>query len=199
MNRADAVAGGEAQNWVNEHGDYLFRYAYSRVLDAALAEDLVQETLVAALAAVRRFAGRSSVRTWLVSILRNKIVDHFRKVARHDRESLDTFYRDEAAAHFDAAGHWDLNRKTTPSEWAPKQESEVFQRELREQLEQCLRRLPPRVREVFVLREMEDFTTEEICHLLGINRQNLWSVMHRARMALRDCVDVHWVQVLGGS
>ncbi len=189
----------EVHSWVDEHADFLYRYAYSRLLDRSLAEDLVQETFLAALGAWRRFSGRSSVRTWLVSILKNKIVDHFRRVSRIDRDSLDTFYVSEAQAHFDEGGHWRLDAPTTPVTWPPSQQARLEQEEFWRQLEECVKHLPPRVREVFVLRQMEDFETQEVCQLLNISRQNLWSVMHRARMALRDCLDANWFRLHAGA
>ncbi len=197
MSSPGVAARDRVHAWVDEHADFLYRYAYSRVFDENLAEDLVQETFLAALQASDRFSGRSSVRTWLVSILKHKVVDHFRKVARQDRESLDSFFREELSEHFGEDGHWRLEARTTPTNWPPEQQMLLDQKAFWKQLETCLRHLPPRVREVFVLREMEDLDTPEICRLLGISQQNLWSVMHRARMALRGCLDVNWVRVLG--
>lgn len=186
---------GKPADWVEEHADYLFNYACSRVYDANLAEDLVQETFLAAVRDQSRFSGNSTVRTWLVGILRDRIFDHFRSVAPEGRQSLETFYLDQLPLRFNADGHWRESEPTTPSAWPPQQQARLEDRGFREQFERCLRRLPSRVRDVFVLREMEELSTDEICRLLDIPRHNVWSVLHRARMALRDCLETHWFGV----
>ena len=148
--------------WVDAHGDCLYRYALVRVRNPEAAEDLVQDTLLVAVRSQDRFAGRSSERSWLVGILKHKIVDHYRRL---DRETTFTdleFLQDECAAKF-----WQTLRG-------------------------CLGKLPPRVAAVFMLREMEEVPSRKICATVRVSEANLWVMLHRARMALRECLEVHW-------
>ncbi len=181
----------EPELWLEAHGDALFRYAYFRLRDAPLAEDLVQETLLAALQARDRFAGRSSVRTWLTAILKNKLVDHLRK---HGREqSLDALTGPDGApdqvmeALFVADGHW----HSPPAAWANPQAS-LEQREFWRIFVDCLEALPRRQAEAFALCELDGLAGGEAGKVLGVSPSNLWVLLHRARLRLRRCLELTW-------
>jgi RNA polymerase sigma-70 factor (ECF subfamily) len=180
----------EPEKWVARHGDYLYRYALSRVGDRAAAEDVVQETLVAALRGWYRFQGRSRLRTWLTGILKYKIIDHLRSRRRElpteDAERL----ADAAAPDFDHKGRW----KTRPHGWGSDALSAIERKEFRAFLFECLAGLPERTARIFVLREMQEHTTEEICAEMGISATNSWTMLHRARMALRRCLESLWLK-----
>lgn len=185
--------------WVDAHGDYLFTFAVARVRDAATAEDLVQDTLLAAIQAVGSFDGRSSERTWLCGIMKHKIIDHFRKSSRevelNDEESdlsaYEQMFRQEGAAK----GHWTAVAR--PAKWDDSPERVLEHAEFREALTNCLGRLPERVANVFTLRELDGFESEEICESLNISPGNLWVMMHRARLHLRRCIDLNWFKKVG--
>lgn len=174
--------------WVDSHGDALFRYAMIRVRDRSLAEDLVQETLLAAFQGRDAFSGRSSERTWLVGILKNKIADHFRRKSREDlRDEL--FLREHlGAGPFDETGHW----KTGPAHWGTNPADLARQADFLDHLRRCLSALPGNQADAFTLREIDGMTTREICKILEISETNLWVILHRARMRLRDCLEANW-------
>jgi RNA polymerase sigma-70 factor (ECF subfamily) len=174
--------------WVDEHGDCLYRFALLRVRKPEIAEDLVQDTLLAAVRAAENFTGRSSERSWLVGILKHKIADHFRKKGRETLFTDMEFLNDEMSHKFED-GFW--NHDLGPKDW---QESEAvtYSGEFWQTMRDCLKKLPPRVASVFMMREMDDASTPEICETLGISQSNLWVMLHRARLALRECLELNW-------
>ena len=158
---SDALStAGDASTWLDEHGDALYRYARSRVGNRELAEDLVQDALLAALQSRDRFQGRATVRTWLLSILRHKIVDHCRRTATSiSPAEADPIVRPDPvlARYFSAKGLW---KKALASWKAPDQALE--DREFWDVLDGCLSRLPRSLSSVFILRELEDLDTAEL-------------------------------------
>ena len=181
----DTHAANDPERWLDLHGDALYRFAYLRTRDASLAEDLVQETLLAALAARERFAGESSERTWLIAILKNKITDHHRRAGREaplpegDDDALD--------ALFNERDHWSVR----PLDWGRPHET-LENQQFWAVLMECLKALPARLAEGFVLREIEGLTAEEVCKVLEVTSSNLWVSLHRARMRLRLCLETQW-------
>ena len=180
--------------WVDQHGDYLYKYAQFRLRDSSAAEDAVQETFLAALKAYERFQGRGSERTWLVGILKHKITDHFRRLTR---EAPIGEAEDEADEHKEFfsnsgewAGHW--NPEHAPSDWHATPEELVEQGDFRRVFNDCLAPLPPRTASAFTLREVDGLSSEEICEVLNISVNNLWVMLHRARLHLRNCLELNW-------
>ncbi|MBI5446310.1 MAG: sigma-70 family RNA polymerase sigma factor [Deltaproteobacteria bacterium] len=169
------------EEWVDAFGDRLFAYALLRVGDRETAKDLVQETFASALRARSGFAGRSSAKTWLTGILKNKISDHFRRLAREaplrPAEGGDDF--------FNAEGRW----RDPPSSWRSDPDEALDRSELWAILQRCMAELPPRHRSAFSLRELEGVSTENLCQVLGVTATNLWVLLHRARLALRRCLE----------
>ena len=185
--RDEAVPGPE--QWVDLYGNYMYRYALSRVADTETAQDLVQEALVAAIKAFERFQGRSSIKTWLIAILKRKIVDHYRR--RSNRQTTDDI---EVVANnldkvFDETGHWQVK----PNEWAVNPSSAYEQQEFMDVLYVCLAQLPPRLSEIFMLREFDEMSTSDICLQLSITESNSWVMLYRARMQLRSCLESKWL------
>jgi RNA polymerase sigma-70 factor (ECF subfamily) len=178
--------------WVDEHGDCLFRYALVRVRTPEAAEDLVQETLLAAVRSQEKFAGRSSERSWLCGILKNKIVDYYRKLGRETTFTDLEFLKDEFSGKFVEEGWW--LHVNGPKEWRPESDEVMHKDEFWQTMRACLEKLPPRVGDVFMLREMEDVPSKEICRTLNITESNLWVMLHRARMALRECLEMNWFE-----
>lgn len=180
----------DPERWVEVYGDDLFRYALFRLRRRAAAEDVVQEAFLAALGARDSFDGRSTPKTWLIGILRHKIVDHIRKQAR-ERPYEDVDIVDSSIdSFFDRKGHW----KVRPAEWQVNPVKAFEQKEFRVVLEGCLSALQDRLRDAFVLREMEDRSAEEICKILDVSANNLWVMLYRARMRLRACLNENWFQ-----
>jgi len=178
----------EFRNRVESERAYLLRYATLQLRDAAAAEDAVQETLLAALAGEASFAGRSNLRTWLTGILKHKIVDAVRRMSRET--ALGTGDEEGAAqfdALFDERGHW----LEMPSAW-PDPDASLTQKQFFAVLEDCLAKLPAKTSRAFMMREHMGFETGEICKELAITPTHCWVLLHRARLALRLCLEMNW-------
>jgi RNA polymerase sigma-70 factor (ECF subfamily) len=190
---SSAASSSDPERWVEEHGDYLFGFALARLRDPVKAEDAVQETFLAALKA-GNFAGRSAEKSWLVGILKNKIFDYFRKAGREASFTDLDFYQDEESDRFvgEGAGKGGWIHELGPIEWADNPgaalDNEVFWKTFRE----CAAKLPAKVSAVFCLREMDGVESKDICKDLNISESNLWVMLHRARMALRRCLETNW-------
>lgn len=175
--------------WVELHGDYLYGYAVSRLRDGDAAEEVVQDAFVAALRHADQYAGQGSERAWLVGILKRKIIDYIRQ--RNRTISLDENESgDPSEALFDQSGRW--QRSVRAAGYQPLDSLE--KREFWQTLQECLKTLPARQADVFVLREMDDKGTEEICKDLAITPSNLWVLLYRARLRLSNCMKGRWQQ-----
>jgi RNA polymerase sigma-70 factor, ECF subfamily len=153
------------------------------------AEDAVQETLLAALAAESSFAGRSNLRTWLTGILKHKIVDTIRRTSRErPLEGVDgEATTEDLEALFDQTGHW----REPPQAWP---EQALQDKQFLAALERCLQMLPSRTSQVFLMREHLGYETADICKELGITSTHCWVLLYRARVALRDCLEKGWLR-----
>jgi RNA polymerase sigma-70 factor (ECF subfamily) len=165
---------------------YLLRYASLHLRNRDAAEDAVQETLVAALAAEAGFAGRSNLRTWATGILKHKIVDAIRRSGR-ERPIEGEDGSDEFDALFDARGHWHEH----PDAW-PDPDAALQEKQFLAALQRCLEALPPRTAQAFLLREHMGLETAEICKELDLTPTHCWVLLYRARMALRECLGKSW-------
>ena len=173
----------------------LLRYARSQLRNDAWAEDAVSDTLLAALERPQAFAGGSQLKTWLVGILKHKLVDQLRRQSREatvldrdDGEDLD-------AMLFDETGHW----RDKPADWGDQPEALLGQRQFLAVLDACVEKLPSAQGRVFMMREWLELETDEICKELAITSTNLWVLLHRARLRLRDCLQATWFTPLGGT
>ncbi|MDX8395314.1 MAG: sigma-70 family RNA polymerase sigma factor [Mariprofundaceae bacterium] len=173
--------------WLNEHGDYLYRYAMSRLRNEEQAADMVQETLLAAWKGLKNFSGNSSLRTWLVGILKHKIIDLIRKEIR-GRDLNDAVENDPTSAWFDPNGSW----SEAPQAWQDDPESLFENEQFRQTLEKCISKLPAKQQDVFRLRELTGEDTDYICKTCDISPTHLHVLIHRARVALRLCLEHHW-------
>jgi RNA polymerase sigma-70 factor (TIGR02943 family) len=186
------VAATDPERWVDEHGDVLYRYALVRVRKPEIAQDLVQETLLAAMRSYEKFAGQSSVRSWLCGILKHKLGDYFRKLGRETSFTDLEFLADEYSEKFVPEGYW--VHMNGPKEWKPEVDEVMHRDEFWKVMRECLGRLPDRVATVFMMREMDEIESKEICATLSISENNLWVMLHRARMALRECLEMNWFE-----
>ncbi|MDD5227295.1 MAG: sigma-70 family RNA polymerase sigma factor [Methylococcales bacterium] len=175
-------------DWLTDYGDLLYRYALSRVRSESVAEDLVQDTLLAALQGVKNFNHQSAVSSWLVGILKNKLVDYYRKTQRELPLLTDSDFGDDVVAYqFDENGHWqvDLINWQTPEKDF---DNQAFWRIF----EQCKSRLPETMARLFMMR-IDGVSTEECCQILAIGNANqLWVALSRTRMKLRLCLETNW-------
>ena len=176
-----------------EHRPVLLRYARLHLRDAAAAEDAVQDTLVAALQAATTFRGGSSLQTWLIAILRRKLIDQLRRGKREIAETdagLDMAGGDDGGLLnrlFERSGHWAV----APAVW-PDPDAALEQADFYAAFEECVRGLPERTAQAFVLREVSGLEAAEICKELAISTSNYWVLMHRARLRLRECLEICW-------
>ena len=177
----------DSSQWVDLYGDLMYRYTLVRVKDASAAEEIVQVTFFAALQATGSFAGRSSEKSWLFGILKHKILDHFREIKKNRPLDLN-LQDDQDPFEYDQNGHW----KKMPQNWQLDPEKSAENQELTEALATCMDGLSDKFRQVFVLKEIEGLSTEEICKDFDIKPTNLWVILHRARNQLKKCLEIHW-------
>lgn len=179
----------DPESWVEQYGDILYRFALFRVQDSAIAEDLVQETFLAALGSYRNFKGHSTLRTWLIAILKNKSVDHIRKKVRERRSNEIQHLNNIGAENFYGHEQWSHRH----GKWCETPLNLYAHKELMEKLSKCLSRLPDRLAEAFIMREIDGLSTKEICEALNITSANCWVMLHRARQRLRTCIEAYMV------
>lgn len=194
--RPEEAPCGDPDRWVEDHGDALLRYALPRVRDLATAEDLVQETLLAAWRSRDRFSGKASFRTWLVGILKRRIADHYRTIGKERSANAPTAESQEAE-EFDRHGNW----ADIPLTW-PKGELEKALKNSPEQLAEyaefwevlsrCTSDMPEHLSRAFCLRAIGEEEVEDVCELEGITAKNLSVRLHRARLLLRRCLERRW-------
>jgi len=178
----------DPSTWVAQHGDALFRYALMKMRDESQAEDMVQETFLAALKARENFSGNSSEKTWLIGILKHKIIDHFRKHKREQSSDDIESLSEQLDQQFDHTGHWSIPMRTWQE---PEQAHE--DKEFWKVFSACIAHLPEHLADLFILREVKGLSSEEICKLLDISTtNNMWVMLSRARMRLRGCLDARW-------
>lgn len=165
----------------------LVRYARSQLRNDAWAEDAVSDTLLAALEKPQAFGGQSQLKTWLVGILKHKVIDQLR---RQHREATVLTPDDETDLDdllFDQGDHW----RHAPEDWG-NPEASLGERQFFEVLEACMDKLPATQGRVFMMREWLELETDEICKELSITSTNVWVLLHRARLRLRECLQDQW-------
>ena len=180
----------DPEKWVENHGDYLYNYAYSRVQSKDLAEDLVQDTFIAGLKAAESFKGKSTEITWLISILKRKVIDHYRKMSSK-KEIVASEFSMPFHNKGTFKGHWMMERR--PHHIPGELDDPINRGEFRSIIESCLSHLPDKWRAVFVLKVLEEINTDEVCKELGCTPSNLWVMLHRARLKLRECLEIKWL------
>lgn len=180
----------DSEQWVDRYGDALFRYTMVRVKDAAIAAEIVQTTLLAALQAQSTFAGKSSEKSWLFGILKHKIMDHFRSLK--NQRTYEVTLDGDADPYdnaYDEHGNW----ISPPRNWEMDPEKAVENAQLLGALNDCLEGLSEKFRNIFIMKEIEGLSSEDICKEMGIQPTNLWVIMHRARNQLKKCLEAkHW-------
>lgn len=191
------ASGVSAEQLALLRGD-LLRFARFQLRSPEVAEDLVQDTLEAALRNADSFAGRSSLKTWVFAILKNRIVDDLRRsdrtVSLSSLAGQDDDWEEQLEAFFDARGHW--TEAARPRAWADPEQARG-DHEFWEVFETCLEHLPAGLARVFMLREVLGFEPREICRLMGISQGNCHVMLHRARLKLRDCMEQGWGRPCG--
>ncbi len=179
--------------WLSLYGDYLYSYCLFRINHRETAEDLVQETFISAIRAKDSFNRESSVKTWLVAILKNKIIDYYRKrdvlkdttsyLASTEVQFSDSFFEP-------GTGHW--LRESSPGHWSDAADSSVNQEEFSAVLQQCVDKMPTKLAPVFIAKFFDDEDSETICKVHNISPSNYWVIIHRAKVLIRSCLEKNW-------
>jgi len=178
------------ENWVDQYADYLFNYVVSRVSDAELAKDLVQETFFAGLKSAKNYKGTAAERTWLIAILKRKVIDHYRKInSKKGKAEVRMNY----SSQNDTDGDWLEEQVADPLSIL--ENDEIENEELGLAIQECISKLPKKQSLVFTMKTIQGMSTEDICKELGINPSNLWVMIHRARTALMDCLNQNWFSI----
>lgn len=178
----------DAVKWLDQYGDALYRFAKFRVHDSFTAEDLVQETLLAAFRSYEKFSGKSTVKTWLTGILKHKIVDYYRKLKPEQGDENFDDFACSMDSLFDEKEKW----KVKPGEWGGDPKNVFERKELMAAILSCLEDMPKRMSVAYIMRELEGVETNEICEVLQTGNNNCWVILHRVRMLLRRCLEVSW-------
>lgn len=172
--------------WVDKYANYLFNYAITRVNDSDTAKDLISETFLAGLKSKNNFKGDSTERTWLVSILKHKIIDHYRKTnSKKGKAEVRMNYNSD-----EQEGGWLEERVADQSDMTA--EDEMENTELGLAIENCLDNINTKQAQIFRMKTIQDYDTDAICNVYDITPSNLWVIIHRARKSLADCLDGSW-------
>ncbi|MFY0254522.1 sigma-70 family RNA polymerase sigma factor [Chitinophaga sp. 30R24] len=180
--------------WVQLYADELFTFACMKVLDQGVAQDLVQDTFLSALQAREQFRGESSEKTWLLAILKNKIIDHFRRSNKNRIIlSIDEGHSgDSDPRHFffHENGHW--RKEMAPQPWVQDSSYKQEQADFMNILRACIRKLSGIGKTVIHQKYLEEKRTADICNELSITSSNYWVIIHRAKLQLRACLEKKW-------
>lgn len=179
------------EKWVDNYADYLFRYAVSRINDDEKARDLVQETFLSALENVSGFEGRSTESTWLTAILKNKIIDLYRRQSSGKAQRTESLEEITDQDFFESSdGHWSPQHR--PKEFGIENDT-LSSKEFNRILQSCMKKLPALWHSVFSLKHMEEESSDKICDTLKISPANFWVIMHRSKLNLRACLQKNWL------
>ena len=177
----------QPEKWVDLYADYLFNYAVARVSGAEIAKDLVQETFYAGLNSAKNYKGDAAERTWLIAILKRKVIDHYRKInSKKGKAEVRINY----SAGSESEGDWLEEQVADP--YSKLENNAIENEELGSAIQECLSKLPQKQSLVFTMKTIQGISTEDICNELGINPSNLWVMIHRARTALMGCMNQSW-------
>lgn len=178
----------QLSKWVEEYTHDLLSWALNKLSDRETAKDLVQDTFLAAAEKIDGFRGESTPKTWLFSILNYKIIDHYRKKVKQP-VSLDD---DSFLSFFSAEGDWKTEKR--PIDWHEEESHLLDNPEFTEILRKCLKELPEKWNASIRFKYLLNKTGEEICQELEMTPTNLWQIIHRAKVKLRDCVENKWFE-----
>jgi RNA polymerase sigma-70 factor (TIGR02943 family) len=180
-----------ADKWIDRYADLLYAFTFHRVNDTGLAEDIVQDTFLSAWKARDTFKGQASEKSWLFTICKNKIIDHYRKKAKDivqpiaESSPTDVF--------FDEVEHW--TREDKPADWGISYEQTIDGKEFYSVLTECKKKLHKLQQSVFSMKYLDDLDSAEICKVLGITTSNYWVLVHRAKLQLRACLEKNWINL----
>ena len=177
----------QPDSWVDLYADYLYNYAIARISDPEIAKDLVQETFFAGLKSAKNYKGTATERTWLIAILKRKVIDYYRKInSKKGKAEVRINYNSDQ----EDEGDWLEEQVADPNSIL--ENDFIENEELGLAIQECISKLPPKQSTVFKMKTIRGLSTEDICNELGINPSNLWVMIHRARTALMGCLNEIW-------
>ena len=196
-----SMGGQQALNpnsWIDKYADDLYGYALSKCSSAELAEDFVQDTFLSALNGFNNFKGNSSERTWLFSILKNKIADHYRKAStRYEVFGNSLMQGDESRSFldlfFEDGGHW--SKQAKPKQWIEEEGNVLDDKDFQRAMQSCIGKLPANWHTAITLKFLEEKESDDICKELNVSTSNYWVIMHRAKLMLRACLEKTWFKL----
>lgn len=178
------------RSWVTDHSDALYRFALQRLQEEEVCKDMVQETFLAAWRNLDGFKGEASVKNWLFVILKSKITDHYRKACtRMEVEAVKQEHNDNT--FFDEQDHW--RKGMYPKQWSVDFSNAVEAKEFQQVFLSCGKKLKEVQNTVFIMKYVDDKSSEEICKELGLTPANYWVLLHRAKVQLRACLERNWL------
>ena len=184
----------KVKEWVNTYSDAMLSWAVYKTSDQAASEDLVQETFLSAFKSFDSFKQKSQPKTWLFSILNNKVTDYHRKNFRQKTYTESALKKEDKDSGindlFDSYGKWEKGRE--PKSWGNEEENMLDNQEFRTVLHGCLEELPGNWNSAIHLKYLEEKNGEVICQELGITPSNFWQILHRAKLRLRECIEINW-------
>lgn len=175
----------DVSKWANLYSNYLFNYCLVKVNDTELAKDLVQDTFIAGLQGLEKFEGKSEIRTWLISILKRKIVDYWRKKNKYQTYTMSSFSMRE--------NHQYWQEKHRPENMQSDIEAHLFNNELKGVLKDCISLLPDKWKQVFIDKMINENTSEVVCQKNNITASNFWVIMHRSKLIMRHSLEKNWL------
>ncbi len=186
MENKKTDASDTIKSWVSLYSDYMYSLAFFKTSNKEVAEDLVQETFISAFKAFDTFENRSNAKTWLTSILFNKIAEHFRKVYKTDSKnvvSLDHF--------FDKSDSWKAEQR--PADWQLTDEENLLDNlSFKKILADCIEKLPDKWRSSIIMKFYDEKPSEIVCQELELSSTNYWQILHRSKLQLRKCIESNW-------
>lgn len=188
----------QIREWVKSYTDELFNWAFYKTSSRETAEDMVQETFMAAMQGWEKFNHDSTPKTWLYAILNNKIRDFFRKKARNNVTTESSLFPNGNEGSFldiffDENGTW--KKEMRPQQWNPEEEHLLDNTAFRNALHSCLKKLPDQWYNVINLKYLEERKGRDICKEIEISSSNLWQILYRARLQLRACLEKNWFKL----
>lgn len=175
--------------WIDNYGDYLYNYAYSKLFSVDLAEDLLQETFLSAFKSVDSFKGKSTEKTWLISILKRRIADYYRKKMK---EKEDKVLDNNSPFITDKFRHGAWKEDHRPTDWGATDVDLSDSEDFIVTLKKCISLLPDKWKAVFSLKHVENASNNDIIDELGVSESNIWTILHRSRLQLRECIEKLW-------
>ena len=196
-NQKLALSQQNIQEWVSLYADDLFRWALHKTGVKETAEDLVQETFLVAFKSLDRFQGKSKPKTWLFSIINNKIIDYHRRNFKEASKNHHLNFErkgesDVLNQFFDNSDTWKSNEK--PSNWNELEGHLLDDHEFNMVLDGCMKNLPGHWYSAIQLKYLDQKSGNEICQELGITSSNYWKMLQRAKLQLRDCIEKNWFE-----